>query len=1107
MTSPIDTSPIDQGARDTIRTEFAETLFVEAGAGTGKTTALVARVIHMVATGHLGAMSELAAITFTENAAAELRNRIREGLQPDEASRYAGFEYDAAAQVRLAAGLETLDDAVLTTLHGFASRILSEASLEAGLPPGFSVADTGSGTEDAERSWSDFLDRLLDDQAIREHLLCGLTLGLKLGDLNAVATALGASWDRLCSQPLAVVKLPSVSADDVLTHLTEAFADEGHWPDGDALAQHLGTTIRSLIAELTPPGHPLDLLDLLETLSTADIKCSGGRAPDWKAAGLDKPQVVQALKDADEARNNIVQGVGAAVTETLAARVQDWLLDESERRRDSGALGYHDLLVLARDVLRTDPEVRQRLHDQWPTLLIDEFQDTDPIQAEIAYLLAGPHGVEDPGVWADIAVESGRLFFVGDAKQSIYRFRRADLEVFTAVGDQHVPARLKVNFRSVPGVLDAANAAFGVLIGQDPNAGIDYADLEPSREATSDIPPVLLIGGPLPGTSMAALRQLESAHLADVAVRAKREGWKIPGGTASYKDMAILLPTRTSLPTLERALQDRDVPYRIESRSLVWSTDAVRGLIAILAAVDSPADEVALIAALRNPGLACSDVDLVTWRAAGGRWSLFAPTPAGLAEHPVATALATMRDWHQSRWWLPANQLVEKIVRELRLVELTASQRRPRDHWRRLRFVVDQSREWCDNGGSGLGSFVVWALQQMDNDADLLETVVPETDDDAVRILTIHGAKGLEFPITMVAGLAGGAGRQPQVLWADEGPQIRFKAGTLETRSWGAAVLADKEAARREGIRLLYVAATRAMDHLVLGCYHAPPVSPTSQRSSAQQLWDLLSKGGLARIESGIGHPLDALKLSGGPAPRLPTRADFATDRQALLDAVCRRVATSPTSLGVQSPAAAVVLADETALEPDKADDEDVVEPTEASPTPARVWRSSSQGKAIGTATHRVLELVNLTTPSVDEVRSLARLACAEQGIPELQADIEGRVWSALHDDALQSALDTDTRTLSEVYFVAQDGERFLEGYIDLLVDGGPGSLAILDYKTDKATSDAEVEAKKARYAPQLAAYARAVEQITGRTPSSTDLVFARPGGRPTPLTDEEPST
>jgi ATP-dependent helicase/nuclease subunit A len=1092
------TLPIDQDARNTIRAEFGQTLFVEAGAGTGKTTALVARVVHMVATGHLASMSELAAITFTENAAAELRNRIRQGLQPDEHGLYAGFGYDAAGQSRLAAGLETLDDAVLTTLHGFASRILTEASLEAGLPPGFSVNDTGGSSEAAERSWSDFVDALLDDNAIRGLLLCGLTLGLKLDDLHTVATALGTSWDRLRPRPLAVASLPQISADAVLTHLTEALAGDGHWPD-DTLGRHLDGTIRSLVVELTALQHPLDLL---EALDRASITCSGGRAPDWKAADLDKAQVVQALKDAEEARKSMLGRVGAAVTQSLSARVQDWLLEESERRRDKGSLEYHDLLVLARDVLRTDPEVRRRLHDQWPILLIDEFQDTDPIQAEIAYLLAGTSCEDDPGPWEDIAVEGGRLFFVGDAKQSIYRFRRADLDVFTSVGAQHVPARLKVNFRSVPGVLAAANAAFGTLIGADPLAGIPYAALEPSRQAAEDTSPVLLLGGPRPGASASVLRQLESAHLADVAVRAKQEGWAIHAGRASYKDMAILLPTRTSLPTLERALQDRGVPYRIESRSLVWSTDAVRGLIAILQAIDSPADEVALLAALRNPGLACSDVDLVTWRASDGRWSFFATTPVGLTdEHPVAAALATLRTWHDQRWWLPANQLVEKVVRQLRLVELTASQRRPRDHWRRLRFVVDQSRAWCDNGGSGLGGFVLWARQQMEDDADLLETVVPEPDDDAVRILTVHGAKGLEFPITMVAGLAGGSGRQSQVLWTDEGPQIRFRAGKLETSGWAAAAVAEKEQARREAIRLLYVAVTRAMDRLVIGCYHAPPVSAAAQHTAAQQLWELLSKEDLATIESTIADPLEAPEPPAAPtATTLPSAEVFAATRQELLDAVWRRVATSPTSLTVeapQTPAVADVLPDETALEPDTASATDTVELTDAAQAQVSVRRSSSRGAAIGTATHRALELVDLLSPSVDEVRSLVRLACAEQQIPELQADIEGRVWSALRDDILQRAVSTDARTLSEVYLVVLDGDRFLEGYIDLLVDGGPGGLSILDYKTDRAASDADIAAKQAHYAPQLAAYARAVEQVTGQTPTSTDLIFARPGGRP----------
>lgn len=1081
-------TPIDQKQRSTIREQFDKTLFVEAGAGTGKTTALVARVVHMVATGHLGSMTQLAAISFTENAAAELRNRIRESLQPDKDGLYAKHAYSEQERERLARGLADLDDAVITTLHGFASRILSEASLEAGLPPGFTVAEGRGTSREAQRAWEDFKDQLLDDAAIRDHLLCGLALGFKIDDLRTLAGALGSSWDRLLSRPLKRQPLPAIDVTGVVNHLLSALKDEDSWPD-DALGAHLRGTIKPLVAELESLDHPLDLLEALE--GAGQISCGQGRKDDWQRAGLDKSTVGTMLKVAEAAAAEIVDAVGAAVTETLAATVQDWVLSQAERRRDVGSLEYHDLLVLARDVLRNDPEVRRRLHDKWSVLLIDEFQDTDPLQVEIACLLAGNCG-DDAGEWQSITVDEGRLFFVGDAKQSIYRFRRADVDIFNAVGKKYEPnkTQLQVNFRSVPGVLKAANAAFSVLIGGDESSGISYADLQEDRAGAGPDSPVLLLGGAQDG-SASVLRQRESAHLADVIGRAKGS-WTIghDGAVASYKDMAILLPTRTSLPTLERALQARGVPYRIESRSLVWSTDAVRGLVAILQAIDDPANEVALLAALRNPGLACSDQDLVSWRAAGGYWSLFASLPEGLdPEHPIAAALATLRGWHEQRWWLPVNQLVEAVVRELRLVELTASQRRPRDHWRRLRFLVDQARSWCDQGGSGLGSFVDWTVQQMEDDADVLETVVPEPDDDAVRILTIHGAKGLEFPITLVAGLGTGGARTGRVLWTDAGPEVQFKAGKLQTAGWVDAAGNDKEQSRREAVRLLYVAVTRAMDHLVLGCYHKVAKTPTA----AEQLWRLLSVDDLAGLE--VGVPAESSQADAGLPPgalELPDRVAFRDQRSALLEEVRQRVATSPTALTVAAAAVEEVAVEEVAVEPDKPADEEA--PPDPEPgRPAVVRRRSGRGAAIGTATHRVLELIgDLWYPAEGEISALARLASAEEGIPEMQADIEGRVRSALAAEPLVRALAGDGRPLSEVFLVVRDGERFLEGYIDLLVAASEG-LTILDYKTDRAITEVEIEAKRQRYAPQLAAYGRAVEHVVGRPPLISDLIFARP--------------
>ena len=230
------------------------------------------------------------------------------------------------------------------------------------------------------------------------------------------------------------------------------------------------------------------------------------------------------------------------------------------------------------------------------------------------------------------------------------------------------------------------------------------------------------------------------------------EGWR----PTRFDDVAILVPTRTPLRQLERALDRHDVPYRIESRSLVWATEAVRELLSILAAIDDPGDDVAIVAALRSPGFACSDVDLLEWKLAGGRWDHQGAPP----EHDPPPTIPSPRAWPPWRAitrngaTCPVNALVERVIRERKLVELTFVQRRPRDHWRRLRFVVDQARAFVEAGGASLGDFVSWAQLQTDENATVIETPAPEPDDDAVRILTIHGSKGLEFPIVVLAGLS-----------------------------------------------------------------------------------------------------------------------------------------------------------------------------------------------------------------------------------------------------------------------------------------------------------------------------------------------------------------
>jgi ATP-dependent helicase/nuclease subunit A len=1069
----VNPSPVDQAARDSVRTDHGSTLFVEAGAGTGKTTALVARVVDMVATGFLPSISGLAAITFTENAAAELRSRIREGLEDGHSDT---SPYSAAERSRCADGLAALDDAVISTLHGWASRILSEAPLEAGLPPTFAVAAEAGAQEIPEEEWQDFLTELLADDDLHDHVVAALTLGMTLRQLREVAAGLAQSWELLRPRPLSERGLPTITLDQVRSELSDVVGRRDEWPAADKLSAYLEDVRRNLHVV---PDDPWEVLRAL----TVEIKPgSRGTAMNW-SRGLTKAAVVEALKSAEGARRQIVGDIADAVVETIGARLQDWLLVQAERRRTTGSLGYHDLLVLARDVLRDHRSVRERLHRLWPVLLIDEFQDTDPLQVEIACLIAGDVGNEVPEHWHDIPISAGRLFFVGDAKQSIYRFRRADIGLFSAVGLRHGTGRtgLTVNFRSVPGILAAANHAFTQLIGADPGAGIPYDALHPHRTATApDEVPVRLLGGPQPGTNAGELRRLEAQHIADLCVRAKSQGWTVgaPGRPAEFQDMAVLVPTRAILPALEDAFTSRGVPYRIESRSLVWSTDAVRSLVTLLQAVNDPSDEVALLAALRHPALGCSDVDLLGWRAAGGRWSYLAPSPDTIpADHPVARALADLRGWHDERWWIPVNELIARIVRELRLVELTAAQSRPRDHWRRLRFVVDQARAWCDNGGSGLSGFVSWATAQIENDVDLLETVVPEPDDDAVRILTVHGSKGLEFPITIVAGLQSTQRKNQVVIWDGRGrPVIRLKATLLEMAGWPDAVTTDSAQAAAEANRLLYVALTRAQDHLVIGCYH--DAQGRTKESPAARLYGLLHDSRFAAVDEAAEVP-----AAPSPAENWPTvvlgRGEFSAQRGDLLSGVTARVATSATA-----------LARAAGPEPRKETDPAVAVDEGLGVPVARPVRRGGRGAAIGTAVHRVLELVDLRGAPTEEVRRLAVHACAQQGVPDLVDD----VVDCIHNVLAAPVVAESTRGWREVFVVAERDGRMVEGYVDLLAETTAGELVVVDHKTDSVRSSDDIAAKERAYAPQLTAYADVVESVLGRRPS-TSLVFARDRG------------
>ncbi|HVF74906.1 MAG TPA: UvrD-helicase domain-containing protein [Acidimicrobiales bacterium] len=1116
----IEVQPSDEAAREAIRSRLDATLFVEAGAGTGKTTELVRRVVNLVRAG--GSMARIAAITFTEKAAAELRDRIR--IELERAA--------AAGDDRCAAAVAEVDEAAIQTLHAFAQRILAAHPLDAGLPPGFEVVtETESSVSFSDR-WSEQLDRMLADPALEPVVAPAFALGLTPAHLRLVAWELHRNWDRLHAPfgPDAVERRP-VDAGPVLDALDNAVAALSSCADpDDKLYIHLDQQVRpyrDLLARMVATGDESEVLAVLA--DPRKLTCRFGKAPNW-CGGVTKAEAADRCSAADDARARLVTRVKREVFPPLLERLRRFTLAGAERRRVDGRLEFHDLLVLARDLLRANGEVRLAVRGELDHLLIDEFQDTDPLQIEIAVALAaaGDGGGPLPP-WGDVAVEPGRLFFVGDPKQSIYRFRRADILLYQQVQarfGRDAVVRLQQNFRSTEPVLAWVNHAFTGLMGDGTTAGQPvYMPLDATWPATATGPSVALVGGPTDAPDIHTVREAEAADVATVVARAKADGWLVAdrddGGQrvhrpAQYRDMAVLLPTRTSLPALERALEGAGVPYRVESRSLVWSTAEVRDLLGLLRAVDDPTDEVALLTALRSPALACGDDDLLAFVLAGGRWDHRHPGADSLpADHPVLAGMATLRGFWERRWWASVSAVVEEAVRELRLLELAFASRRQREAWHRLRFVVDQARAYVEAGGATLRGFLDWAEQQADERSAVIESVVPESDDDAVRVMTVHAAKGLEFPIVVLAGLhsAGAPGAGTQVVWDDDGT-AHVRAGRegarFETAGFESVAATEDVLQALEDVRLLYVAATRARDHLVVGVHHNGPRCPAAevwqQSQSAPHLAvyleglvppDVTTADGLdlgaepigeatnehsarldgsrpSRTNDGVRRVTDPRNSLTPTPPPADLVAQWETERAALVERHARFPSMAATDVAKKVAGVAV-------------DDEPEKDEPEAEAPP---WQRGRAGTAFGRAVHAVLQTVDLRTGEGADGAAAAQAAA--EGIPDRAADVARAVRNALRSPAAQEA--AAGRSWREVYVAADLDGTVLEGFVDLLYEA-PEGLVVVDWKTDAVRSAADLDAAVARYRAQAAAYAVALERTLQRPVVRCELVFTAGDG------------
>ncbi len=1078
----------DQPARDAVAGELDATLFVEAGAGTGKTTAMVGRIVALVTTGR-ARLSEIAAITFTEAAAAELRDRVTEALE-----RAAALEVDGSSSgpAHAAAALAEVDGAAILTLHAFARRVLSEHPFDAGLPPVIEVFDELRSTVAFDERWDGFVDRLLETPSLEQPVLRALACGVTLGHLRLLARQFDANWDLVLDAELGRPDLSPVERAGVLGPLRAARA-LAHWchDPTDKMAERLAG-LGDFVEDLAAADGEDEVLRLL--VRAPSLAARVGRQERWHGH---LSEVRAQLAAAQAARVELIARIANEAMGQLLVELRALTLAAAAERRRDGRLEYHDLLVQARQLVRDHPAVGAALGSRYRYLLIDEFQDTDPIQAELALRIASadPDAAGTP--WTELTFEPGRVFFVGDPKQSIYRFRRADVGLFLWAGEREGSraVTLSRNFRSVPGVLDWVNAVFSDLIGDgEPGLQPAFEPLAPVRPPLGGPgagPPVVVLGGPVDDeASLAAIRAQEAAEIASAIRAARDEGWRVgeEGRPARLSDVTVLVPTRTGVPDLQRALDAADVPYRLEVSSLVYGSPEVRDLLTVLRAVDDPTDEVSVVAALRSALFGCGDDDLVDFRLAGGRWDYRQPPPGSLGtDHPVVLGQAALARLHGGRWWSDVSALVEEVLADRRQWELALDGPRPREAWRRLRFVADQARQFADAVGGDLRRYLAWTDLQAAEDARVTEVVLPEHDDDAVRIMTIHAAKGLEFPIVVLAGLNVPWSRRggPEVLWGPDGPEVHLNQD-IESPGFAALSSFERRAELSERRRLLYVAATRARDHLIVSLAHKAQGASNSHAA-------LLDAA--CRAHPSLWRRLDPPVTPLGPVAAVtPPAADHVDDpatRSAWGDEHAERLAAALARPRVLAATAVAKLgrSDERGDVGSGTPDDPGLEKGEpGGELPA--WRRGRAGTSVGRAVHAVLQAVDLATGSGLEALAVAH-ATAE-GVADEAGEVARLVRAALESPTLRSL--STRRYWKELYVGAPVEGRVLEGFLDLLIEG-PDGLQIVDYKTDRAATEGDLDQALDRYRLQGAAYAVAVEAAVGSPVAACTFLFLRRDG------------
>ena len=1076
-----------------IQNDLSCNVYVEAGAGTGKTHSLVRRVVAMLEDGV--AIDEIIAITFTRAAASELRSRIRAELEE--------LRVENPSDGHVAAALEGIDTAAFQTIDSLVYSLLREFPLDAGLPPAIEVQDGFAGIRMFRERWRQWsLDKLESDGGFAKTL--SMAMRLKLAQpfeaISELAKSMNEKHAELPNVVFATPERVGIQTIEKLGTLIDVLADERNRcsdPD-DNLYRKIEEAIdwhsRSVAARVVESEDDAD--DIL--ISWPNIVATGGRISSWGGTE-NKAKATDALQSLIDAVHAGRQAAREVVTVKLIGYAREFVETIVQERRRAGIVSYYDAITWLIDMLERNDDVRRAVQSRYRRLLVDEFQDTDPNQVRLVRLLTIPPGEEK--------ITAGSLYVVGDPKQSIYRFRGAEVRVSQSVrseivrdnaGGKHLT--LRENRRSTNAIIEWANHVFGRWM-PDEEGQADWIPLEVATETAEpdDFGLVYHFGEPIDTKTVGDVRAADATKVAEIAsavcagrfiVRDRHDQSKRPSRPG---DLAVLTRARTSWHIYTRELDELSLPYSAEiGGAEVLNTQEFRDLLNCLTAIDDPSDQPAAVGALKSTYFGCSDVDLYRWAEAGGKFactSVFPDTPETAS---VREAMQVIRTYNELRDELQPPMLIENFIRERQARELMFLEEDPSPGLRRLDLAVELARSFAADGAVSLRACLTRFSQLRQSDDAVREQPALEFDEGKIRFMTMHASKGLEFPIVVLADLCGSVGTStPKMLarWdfnVEAADRIAVRLGGnrtdgyFQTSQYDTFLQHNKADENLESTRLHYVACTRARDYLFVSRYR--------KENDTGAIAGLIEKC-VGTDERSLWSPTpdewQAARYEPVGKPQPDTVTDCSEDRASWMRGH-ERVLTIASAKSWLSPSN---IKPSQGASTEKPDDATI---TDSEETTRRGRAATKVGRAVHAAVQRCLETPGASADQVagseaenhsvsDRTDEVALLTKATLATP------------LLREFALKKREDFWVETPVAVPIPTENGSTssVIEGRVDLIYRLSDGSLGIADFKTDQ-TRYRTIDEMAEPYVPQLGAYAYAVEKATGTPVTEATLLFSR---------------